>query len=291
MPDHRLVNLGGEPDGRLVALAEHRPEAPTPPPAATDAEGAPPPAAPPRPSLVLLRAEGSTFHQLGRFAAPPELEGPAQAGPLLIDGRGEVLVPLFWQESNGQLRGAGLARFADGGTRLEVWKGRLDFDEEAHSPVPLMPDAWVNDVARNSAGVTYVATNAGLVQVAGGKAKVYDENDFIDSEVITAVAVADGGRVWAGTLEGLGYLEADKWHAVDAEGLDARIGAVAVDPKGTVWVAAETGLWRSADGKRWQSVPLGAGVPAAGVRDLVFAQDGAIWLLTTQGVVRFTPAG
>ena len=296
-PGARVVGLGADSAGRVVALVETTvalpatPEAATPG-AATPEAATPEAATPATPSrrLVLVREDGDRFAALGSHPVPREFEGPVRAGTLVVDARGEVLAPLFWRDDKGQLRGAGLGRFFDGGAGFEVWKGRLGFDEEGLTGPPLLPDAWVNDVARNAAGVTWVATNAGLVRVAGGRIKVFDENDFIDSEVMTALALGADGRVWAGTLEGLGYVAADRWKAIKRAPFDGRIGGLAIGHDGKVWVATDDGLFRG-DGTVWERVPVGAGVPVGGVRDIVMAKDGGLWLLTEQGVLRFQPGG
>jgi ligand-binding sensor domain-containing protein len=68
--------------------------------------------------------------------------------------------------------------------------------------------------------------------------RTFDENDFLASEVILSLTRSTrDGRLWAGTMEGLGYVAADEWHGIKGRdgGLTDRVLALRADTGGRMW--------------------------------------------------------
>lgn len=240
--------------------------------------------------LIVYRSDTQgPFTEVTRLALTG-LSHPPQIGRVLAQG-GQLSFPLFEAPTPDKRRGVGLARIVDGFARLEVWTGRLGYVGEGESGAKFLPDAWVNGLAADSAGVLYVATNAGLVRAQGATLTVFDENDFIDSEVMTDVAVDAEGVAWVGTLEGLGMLKGGKWTAVKAEGLEAGINAVATTVDGSVWVGTDAGLWRRMPkGKSkgsWQQQAVRGARGATPIKDLASDGKGGLWLLSPEGLIHW----
>lgn len=266
--------------------------APPPPPVAPTStgvvteDGAPVvPAAEPGRLIVYRSDTQGPFTEVTRLALT-DLTHPPQIGRLVRDG-GRLSFPLFEAPTLDERRGVGLGRIVDGFARLEIWKGRLGYVEEGAGTAKFLPDAWVNGLAVDGAGVLYVATNAGLVRAQGDALTVFDENDFIDSEVMTDVAVASDGVAWVGTLEGLGMLKDGTWTAVKAEGLDTRINAVAATVDGSIWVGTDAGLWQRSPKGEWQQQAVRGARGATPIKDLAPDGKGGLWLLSPEGLIHW----
>jgi len=227
---------------------------------------------------------------------------PVPAGPshrrraLHVSPLGELHFALFYESERGALRGAGLGRVPVSHDMLVRWQARRAHGEESVDGTPLLPDGWISAVARppsqSGPSPVFLGTNGGLVRVQGGQMRVFDENDFIDSEVITALAHDAQGRVWVGTLEGLGRLVGDTWSSIAAPALAGRITRLIFDTDGRLWAATDRGLYHNPtpdDPKGWRAEPVRAGETARDVRDLVFGPDGSAWVLTGEGVFRRAP--
>jgi len=236
---------------------------------------------------VVAAQEGGDFEILkGRSGGPlrslsitpgPPLDGPAAvAGELVISSTGDLYMPLFYHPNPKrmeQISAAGLAVFKGGGWSL--WRGELGSEGPGH-----LPDDWVNAVLLQDQTL-FVATHAGLLRLKGEASRVFNENDFIDSEMILDLAIDVQGRIWAATMEGLGFLEGDQWHPV-REGPQGRIFGLSV--KGAqIWAVNEQGLWCQRR-KRWRLQQL----PElnAAIYDLSADLQGGLWILGIRGVLR-----
>ncbi len=256
------------------------------------AGAAPPDAAPlaPSPEVAVVRIEGARIERKGRLPILG-LDRPVRVGAFDVSPLGEVHFALFFESERGTLRGAGLGRVPVSHDVLVRWLARRAFGEESVDGAPLLPDGWVSAITRpatqSGASPVILGTNAGLVRVAGGEMRVFDENDFIESEVITALATDARGRVWAGTLEGLGRLEGDTWTNVAAKGLNGRITRLVFDADGRLWAGTDRGLFHNPtpdDPDGWRAEPVRPGETARDVRDVVFGPGGGAWVLTGEGI-------
>ena len=245
----------------------------------------------PSPELALVRLEDARLQGVARLPVLG-IDGSLQVGHFEVGALGEAVFALFYEGERGQVRGAGLGRIPASHDRFERWPAARIVGEQSDGGIPLLPDAWINALVRDPDGVLYLGTNAGLVrarQAQQTQLRVFDENDFIESEVITALARDAQGRMWAGHLEGLGRLEGDDWKAVAAPSLSGRITALAFDARGRLWAGTGSGLWIG-EGSGHAPVYVRPGETPRGVRTIAHAPDGGVWLLTGQGVW-FLPAG
>ncbi|MCB9554042.1 MAG: hypothetical protein H6705_19570 [Myxococcales bacterium] len=242
----------------------------------------------PTPEIALVRLEDARLQGVTRQPVLG-IEGPLQVGHFRVGALGEAVFALFFENERGQVRGAGLGRIPVSHDRFERWPAARVVGETSTDGIPLLPDAWINALVRDPEGVLYLGTNAGLVRADKGQLRVFDENDFIDSEVITALARDGQGRIWAGHLEGLGRLEGDAWSAVEAKALRERITALAFDAQGRLWAGTSAGVWLG-DGKAYAPVFVRPGDTPRDVRTIAHAPDGSVWLLTGQGIWH-RPAG
>ncbi len=241
------------------------------------------------PGLRIYKAgDGQDFALLGKPTLP-KLEGPAQVGSAVVDTHGAVVFPLFWRDKKGGIRAAGLGRVPPTMDRVELMGP--DDGSDAQPPGELrLPDAWISAVVRARTGeAIYLGTNSGLVRLQAGSLRTFNENDNLQSEVILAVAVDTHDRVWAGTTEGLGYIEGDTWHAVDGPFGTERIEALGADGD-RLWVGTESALYVGENNHFAKVTGTNGGFDVTGpVRTAQSDGQGGLWVLTPQGVLHATP--
>ncbi|MCB9521805.1 MAG: hypothetical protein H6702_00315 [Myxococcales bacterium] len=281
----RITGLSVDARGELWVLAVLDPPSPAPPPLA----GEPTPT--PRRRAPLLRV----LHGVGQGAlqevarVPVAADGVLRAGPPAVAPDGTLYTPLYEQRAEGA-RGLGLGVIPPTRERLVLWPGRLGYDGEGLDGPPVLPDAWVNAVTVGVDGAVWVATNGGLARQRGNQSTVFDENAFIDSEVILALAGDRSGRVWAGTFEGLGRLAGDQWSAVRPEGLRGPVHTIHLDSVGTLRVGAEHGLWvLKSEREGWTRLDVDGRPDPGPVRSVWASPQGDLWLTTAQGLLRRAP--
>lgn len=203
------------------------------------------------------------------------LDGPARCGQLHATADGAYYAALFWLNEQQKLRGEGLLRLSAEG--LQIWEGGLD---EPEPGTRALPDSWVNRVLIDRGGALWVATNAGLMRLRGEDSRVFDENDFMDSDAILDIAEDAHGVIWLATLEGLGRLEGDRWVSAAAAGLKGRVDALA-SAQGILWASAGGALFcQGASG--WRRVIEGLGEVRA-----IRPGHGVLWILSREGLRRF----
>ena len=139
-------------------------------------------------------------------------------------------------------------------------------------------------------GQVWVGTGGGLERLDPGTGKRVRVVRLAGAGAPGQALVRDGrGRVWFGSSAGL--------YRVDGSGGSTRIGgarpvtALLVDAADRLWVGRSDGLYRLAvDGRTLQHAWPATGLAGAGVRALVQAPDGRLWVsLAGEGLLRFDP--
>ena len=124
---------------------------------------------------------------------------------------------------------------------------------------------------------------------------------LLAGRVVEAVCPAGPGRLWAATPEGVEQLDpATGAHRLFGPGAAAGPAQAALDgarclylaPNGRLWVGTRAhGLGVvEPDGRARLVLGVAQGLPSASVATLTPGPDGALWLGTYQGLVRFEPA-
>ncbi|MEM8983437.1 MAG: diguanylate cyclase [Pseudomonadota bacterium] len=123
------------------------------------------------------------------------------------------------------------------------------------------PALAVNDIrsiAESADGTLWLATyGGGVVRVSGSTLTRFDARHGLNDNVVYSVLVASDGTVWAGTARGLCRLHQEEifrfecWS--DTEGLaQGRVGRLAEDDNGVLWVTNMAAGVSSFDGKRFR---------------------------------------
>ena len=181
------------------------------------------------------------------------------------------------------------------GGALWATNGREVFRVDAaatRATLPL-PTAVRGLAATNDA--VWLATPDGVLRYDGAWA-VFTTDDGLPSGDVTAVAVAEDGRVWTATSGSAGEIEivtfdGARWVAhpnrdVAAEQLAGNsVTRILAAPDGDVLLYTSGGLQRLHEGS-WSVESLARGTSFGYVRALVWAFD-TVWAGTTTGLVRF----
>jgi ligand-binding sensor domain-containing protein/signal transduction histidine kinase len=199
----------------------------------------------------------------------------------VTQGLPQAAIYSIWQTHDGYLwlgTQTGLVRFD--GVRF------TSFD----SPnVPGLKNAWVGNLFEDRQNNLWIGSiDAGLFRLHDGIVKRFSSAEGLPSESVHCLVPARNGDLWVCTSQGMARITGDK--AVPygaAQGLPAgAIYAATEAPDGTLWVAGtrpRLGYW---NGKTFRSQPLKSLPEYGSVRTLLSADDGTVWVGTTNGLIR-----
>lgn len=173
-----------------------------------------------------------------------------------------------------------------------------------------LPSNRINGIAEDREGYLWVATSDGLARFDGLGFRLWRSEQGLRDNFVWAVHVDAQDRVWIGTrTAGLAVLDARRdtlrWMDDPRAGLAGReVWSITSTPAGDLWVGtADAGLYRfagallhdtvravrSARADRFMPVPGELrSLPDAGVRKLLTAADGSVWVGTGSGAARWT---
>ena len=160
-----------------------------------------------------------------------------------------------------------------------------------------MTDETTNTVFIDAEGSVWFGTDSGgLHRLREGKFVTYSTESGLKDQVVSAVMEDHKGNLWIGTM--VGGIARLSGNAVTTygktEGLGGQINLIAEDPKGSVLIAAQTGLFQYENGKisRYAVDPVPADWRALLFRkngDCVFADASRIYTLTGHRLKQLVP--
>jgi diguanylate cyclase (GGDEF)-like protein len=168
------------------------------------------------------------------------------------------------------------------GTRDGVSRVRNGRIESLPAP-PGMDDFTVTGLARDPAGNLWIGTGSdGVLRYRDGR---YTRLGGVSGDQVSSLYADADGTVWVGTYEaGVARVRggAVVRLAADGPGAPRRVNAIGRDGEGTLWLAAENGLFRM-EGDRAVPVPLPGGRPIAQASSLQVDREGNLWVGSRQG--------
>ena len=276
-PDREVVAVARDPENGVWAAVAY-PQRMVEQEPIEDGEALAPMSTPPALGFVRLTPGEADFPYPTQVL--DALSGPLRIGMLQVSGAGEALAAFYWQHPRGGLGPAGLAWIDPRGRSLT----RIGPDLPTVEGRPALPDGRVTDLATGSDGTLYLGTRSGLLRVRGAETRVFDENDFMDSESVNCLGIDALGRVWVGTDEGLGLVQGDAWRPIRHPLLDGvAINALTFEPDGEIWLGTARGLIRG-DGRNFMTVVGRRKRPLRNVRSIAWDGKGGLWVLTDQGI-------
>ena len=139
-----------------------------------------------------------------------------------------------------------------------------------------LPDNWIDELLVARDGTLWIGTENGLASWKDGKLTAYPE---VAGRRITSLLQDSKGTIWLGVRDpgSLCAVRVAKTQCYGAGSFGWSVPALYEDPKGNLWVSAQTGLWRWAPGppKRYR---LPGGLVEA--RGLIQDESGALLIAT-----------
>ena len=199
----------------------------------------------------------------------------------VTQGLPQAAIYSIWQTHEGYLwlgTQTGLVRFD--GVRF------TSFDSPS---VPALRNAWVGNLFEDRQNNLWIgSSDAGLFRLRDGIVKRFSSADGLPSDSVHCLVPARNGDLWVCTSQGMARISGDKAVAYGAaQGLPGgAIYAATEAPDGTLWLAGQhsrLGYW---NGQAFRSQPLKCLPEYESVRTLLSADDGTVWVGTTNGLIR-----
>jgi signal transduction histidine kinase/streptogramin lyase len=232
-------------------------------------------------ALFVPSDDGVWEFSKGRWRGIGQAQGliSSSVSAVLQDREGSIWVGLW---------GAGLAR----------WVGRNEWEGWTLAEGLSSDHIW--GVTRDRRGSLWVATDRGVNQLQTGPGRkgspwrAWTEKDGLASGPTRALALGPDGAIWAGSCPG-GISRIDplsgnvrKWSLPVGPGTD-RIGSLAFDHEGNLWVSTRGGLFLASVGGGYrtltrQNLPMGETHET--ISAVLADRRGRLWIAGTQGLAR-----
>ncbi|MGN6369177.1 MAG: sensor histidine kinase [Phycisphaerae bacterium] len=163
--------------------------------------------------------------------------------------------------------------------------GLTRFDGIRFTRMEAVGDAWVEDVAADDQGDLWVATDGrGVIRVHDEVGTGLGSDAGLPSLTVRKIFFDRGGRLIACTSRGVAAWDGKRFFSLGENLGDVAAGCAAVD--GHLWFGGSGNQLHVWDGKSFKDIELRS-IPAnAGVRAILQADDGTMWVGTTVGLVR-----
>jgi len=203
-----------------------------------------------------------------------------------------------WQTPEGlsQTSVYSVTQTRDGYLWIGTQSGVLRFDGVEFNPVRALQanalgDVWARSMLEDGGGRLWILTNDyQLIRIAGGKVKVFSEEDGLPTQYFSCLVRGAGENVWACTPTGLVRFQGDQFEVHESPAQIGRrpdAGCRASD--GKIWIAGGDSLatW---DGSQFSRVELKSVTGSREIRALLCTAD-EVWIGSAKGLIRHNAGG
>jgi ligand-binding sensor domain-containing protein len=157
-----------------------------------------------------------------------------------------------------------------------------------------MPHSLANAIEQTADGYLWITSQEGLSRFDGASFTTYDhrKTEGIPANQFTSLARDAAGTLWAGTRNrGVLHVIGGEFRTVAWEPgpQEQQIRVLAFDASGDLWIGMnDRGVVRLHDNTLAAALTTRDGLPSDDVRALLATRDGAMWIGTFHGLVRWT---
>lgn len=160
-----------------------------------------------------------------------------------------------------------------------------------HGSVPMPPDQavaipnGVRHIVVDDDGDIWLGGMEGAVMLDGDlNATEYGEAEGLVGDMVTDMVVDEEGRIWALTVDGLGWFEEGSWRFPhDPPYRGGIISCLGLDAQGRLLLADQEAVRRHEDGRFDVVIPL-ADLPGMEVLDVTAGAEDDLWVVTERAV-------
>ncbi|MCY1718708.1 hypothetical protein OU798_00035 [Prolixibacteraceae bacterium Z1-6] len=150
---------------------------------------------------------------------------------------------------------------------------------------------YIQEVAFDSIGQIWAATNHGLKRFDGTASVTFDADPEIAKKQVLHVAADKNGHAWIGTRAGLAKFDGKNWTGYNKKNSalpDNTIKAVFCDSKNNTWVGSKNWLAVIKDGNFTVHDKKTSEIGKAGVFKIKEAPNGDIWMGAGDGLAKYS---
>jgi ligand-binding sensor domain-containing protein/signal transduction histidine kinase len=184
-----------------------------------------------------------------------------------------------------------LLQSADGYLWIGTQKGLAQFDGQRFRvfdppDAPELKHAFIYALSEGSDGSIWIGTfNSGCYQWRDGHVTRYSTANGLASDHVRSIFAGRDGRVWVGTTNGLSCFH--HGHSTPRRFDGEVIRGICEDERDGIWVGTSEALHLIEGESARRHDSFREGFSAGAIRSLFCGRDGAVWIGSTAGLMRF----
>lgn len=132
----------------------------------------------------------------------------------------------------------------------------------------------------------WMASHQGAVRMRGEEVKVWNEGSQLESELLDAIAVSNGGLVFVASPDGVGTYDGERWSFPAT--LRGAVNDLALGGDGRLWMATDKGI-AIYDGGALKRIDVRRGLVENEVLDVTLDDLGRVWARGPTSLTLITP--
>lgn len=210
------------------------------------------------------------------------------AQPGLREGLSSSAVSGVIEDDDGRIW---ISTYGDGLNAVEPGTNRVVQYRHRQSDDSSLCGDYVWDITPSKRGVLWATTTEGICHLEHGRFRTYRLPPRATSPL--TLREDTGGRLWMGTVEGLYLFDPEtgstRFIGGKADGVPQPVDALHLDTGGRVWAASGSSSDLAAYDPGTGRITPFSSVAHEGIWDIESTVNGAMWLATGAGLVRFDP--